>query len=213
VEGRDTQYPILASLDASFRAPRSVHLKRADGLGRMPNDHYETDYSTVERCLAALEVQVTRPCILDLGAGSGRWGKVARRLWPSAFIYGVEIRDVERPEKYDGWLTGDFPVCAHQIRLEYDLVIGNPPYACAEAFVRAGLLLLRDGGQLGFLLRLAFLEGQGRRDGLFKEFPPRAVEVCSKRPSFSEDGKTNATAFAFFIWQKGYRGEPRVRWL
>jgi hypothetical protein len=76
--------------------------------------------------------------------------------------------------------------------------MGNPPYSHAEEFVRQGYDLLSVGGSLIFLLRLAFLEGQARRDELFQDMPPYQVAVCSKRPSFSGDGKTNATAFAVF---------------
>jgi hypothetical protein len=92
-------------------------------------------------------------------------------------------------------------------------VIGNPPYREAEAFIRRGLSMLDPGGHLIYLLRLAFLEGQKRRDGLFRELPPFQAAVCSKRPSFTGDGKTNATAFTLLHWVRGYRGETRLSWL
>jgi hypothetical protein len=91
--------------------------------------------------------------------------------------------------------------------------MGNPPYRHAEEFIRHGYDLLSVGGSLIFLLRLAFLEGKARRDGLFREMPPYQVAVCSKRPSFSGDGRTNATAFAVFHWRAGYRGAPLLTWL
>jgi hypothetical protein len=204
----------LIALEAALRAPRPVHLKRKDGQGRMPFDFYETDYYTIGRCLGAIEKLGIVPArILDLGAGSGRWGEVARGVWPGAIIAGVEVREVEQPAYYDIWLTGSFPECMERIWLRYDLVIGNPPYVRSEPFIRSGLRVLSQNGHLGFLLKLSFLASQGRRDGLYQEFPPLEVNVCSKRPSFQENGGTNATEFGYYIWQKGYRGETRVRWL
>lgn len=51
-------------------------------------------------------------------------------------------------------------------------------------------------------LRLAFLEGQRRTAGLWKSHRPHTVAVCGKRPSFTGNGKTDATAYAVFIWHK-----------
>lgn len=195
---------------------RSVHLERKDGAGRMPFDFYETDYGTIERCLQRMNDLVIpreRVRILDLGAGSGRWGEVARRFWPKALVTGVEIREVEKPETYNCWITGSWPECADRLGLDYDLIVGNPPYLRAESFTRSGLAKLTDNGHLGFLFKLHFLASQGRRDGLYKEIPPLELNVCSKRPSFQENGDTNATEFGYYVWRKGYQGETRVRWL
>lgn len=98
-------------------------------------------------------------------------------------------------------------------RVLYDCVIGNPPYKYAEAFVRLSLEHTVEGGYVVFLLRLAFLEGQERGAGLWKEYPPKQVAVCSQRPSFTGDGKTDATAYAVFVWQKGYSGSTSLTWL
>jgi hypothetical protein len=92
----------------------------------------------------------------------------------------------------------------------YDLIIGNPPFGLAEEFVRYSLSLLDKNGWLVFLLRLAFLEGQDRGRGLWSEFPLHTCGVYSPRPSFTGDGKTDATAYAAYVWQKGFAGETRL---
>lgn len=162
---------------------------------------------------AALKlVSLARPrSILDPGAGAGVWGEHARHLWPAAWIEGVEIRDAPHPPAYSAWHTADF--MAWDAPRRYDMVIGNPPYALAEPMVRKCLDLLEPGGFLVFLLRLAFLEGQARAVGLWRECPPKWVAVCDKRPSFTGDGNTNATAFMFVIWRKGWQGTSEVRWI
>ena len=152
--------------------------------------------------------------ILDPGAGAGIWGACCRNLWPQAWIAGVELREVRPADAYDQWVTGEF----NEVTLTdpapgtWDLVVGNPPYREAQSFLRAGLHYLRPGGRLLYLLRLAFLEGKGRGCGLFREQPVKRVEVCMSRPSFTANGKTNATSFAFFLWEKGFAGEPTLGW-
>lgn len=85
-------------------------------------------------------------------------------------------------------------------------MIGNPPYRLAEEAVRWGLTHLRFGGAVVMLLRLAFLEGQARGRGLWREFPPSRVRVLTRRPSFTGNGKTDATAYAIFEWA----GSPKA---
>lgn len=180
---------------------------------RREADFYPTDAGTVRSALREIACGLNPRSILDPGAGDGAWGRVARAVWPHSRIAGVEIRDVPKPEEYDGWFCPVDFLTKPVYPGGYDLVMGNPPYAQAEAFVRKGAEYLRPGGMLVYLLRLAFLEGQRRRDGLFVEFPPEAVYVCSKRPSFTGDGRTNATAFGVFVWSEGFVGRTQLRWL
>lgn len=149
--------------------------------------------------------------ILDPGAGSGAWGKVARQEYPNADITGFELRRVEVPQAYDTWIDGDFRL-AKPFPL-YDLVMGNPPYKYTESFIKTSMLFLKPGGHLVFLLPLQFLAGQARGKGLWREHPPVKVVICSKRPSWTGDGKTDATDYAFFLWKEGVRNTPEIGWI
>ncbi len=95
--------------------------------------------------------------------------------------------------------VGDF--LATRLTNRHDLVLGNPPYRQAELHVRKALSSLVDGGVLGMLLRLAFLEGKGRIP-FWAEYPAAKVYALSERPSFT-DGRTDATAYGFFVWRRG----------
>ena len=152
--------------------------------------------------------------ILDPGAGAGIWGSCCRNLWPRAWIAGVELREVRPADAYDQWVIGEFNEfsIADPAPGAWDLVIGNPPYALAERFVRTSLEYLRPGGRLLFLLRLAFLEGQRRGDGLWQEHRLKRIEVCKARTSFSGDGKSNATAYGLYLWEKNFKGETTLGW-
>ncbi len=178
---------------------------------RSKNDFYPTPYSL---CLAGLREldHFTPYTVLDPGAGTGVWGKAAKWFWPRSTVTGVELRNVDMPTDYDDWNAGeDFRLWKSTIA--YELVVGNPPYKYAEAFIRASMKHLIDGGRMALLLRLAFLEGQERRGGLWRDFKPYQVAVCSKRPSFTGNRKTDATAYAMFYWQKGKNDDPSLSWL
>jgi hypothetical protein len=182
---------------------------------RDPADYYPTPIEICRASLALLPNYADpnpEPFIIDPGAGDGVWGEAARERWPYAEISGCDIRDLPQPPAYDQWLPKwDF---VHQaIGGGADLVIGNPPYKFAEEFVRKALRFTANGGYVLFLLRLAFLEGQSRGNGLWRESPPQSVHVLSARPSFTGDGKTDATAYAIYIWRKGWQGQTSLGWL
>lgn len=63
-------------------------------------------------------------------------------------------------------------------------------------------------------LKLQFLEGKNRKK-FFKENPPKVVYVSSSRLECGINGKfsgTSAVAYAWFVWEKGFKGEPVIRW-
>jgi len=64
-----------------------------------------------------------------------------------------------------------------------------------------------------FLLPLSFIAGQKRGANLWRKYPPYKVLVCSKRPSFTGDGKTDNTEYALYYWQVGWHGQTLLDWL
>lgn len=173
-------------------------------------DFYPTPAAVAVDALEHLPSDFKPECVLDPGAGTGVWGRAARQLWPTTTITGVDLRPVARPAAYNFWFNEDFLLT--DSAPAFDLVVGNPPYKYTEQFVRHSMSLLENGGYLVFLLRLSFLEGQSRQRGLWRHYPPRRVVVCSKRVSFTDDGRTNATAYAYFIWQRGWVGDTLLNW-
>lgn len=189
---------------------------------RAAHDHYPTPLALAQAVLRLPTIpwvaDDTLPIhVFDPGAGSGVWGTAVRERWPSALIGGCDIRDIPAPDAYNIWYPStDFET----VRMKAggtDLIVGNPPYRFAEQFVRHGYDLLQPHGAMIYLLRLAFLEGQKRGQALWQTHRPRAVYVCSARPSFITEGdkagKTDATAYAIFVWWKGYRGDCQLDWM
>ncbi len=188
-----------------------VHRENLKLPDRRPYDEYETPGYLCEQGVALIAGKPKR--VLDPGAGSGAWGRAARARWPKAWIEGVEIQAVENPGCYNLWWKGTDYLTGWPTQPAFDAIIANPPYNLLEPFIATSLRRLAPGGQLLFMARLAFLEGQKRRDTLWRETPPKKVFVCSKRPSFQSDGRTNATSFCLILWQLGHKGETTLGWL
>jgi hypothetical protein len=166
----------------------------------------------IKRCGFCRSEFIVDPC-----AGTGVWGVAARKRWPLAEISGNDIRDVPKPPDYNQWIPC-WNFLTQAVGGLADLVMMNPPYKDAEAFVRKGIKFCNTGGYVVALLRLAFLEGQARGRGLYLETPPQSVHVLVSRPSFMPEGhekagKTDATAYAIFIWQEGWQGQTKLGWL
>jgi hypothetical protein len=95
-------------------------------------------------------------------------------------------------------------------------IITNPPYAFAQEFVEQALKMIQPGRKVAMFLKLTFLEGKGRK-ALFKDNPPCRVWVSSSRLKCAMNGDFDsvggsATAYAWFVWEKGYKGHPEIRW-
>jgi hypothetical protein len=66
-------------------------------------------------------------------------------------------------------------------------------------------------------LKVQFLEGKARRE-MFEKYPPKKIYIsssrlrCAMNGDFEKYAKSNAVAYAWFIWEKGYKGETTVRW-
>lgn len=96
-------------------------------------------------------------------------------------------------------------------------IITNPPYSQAKEFIQKALDISTPGTKIAMFLKLTFLEGQARRK-LFEENPPKIVYVFSKRVKCAKNGNfenisSSAVAYAWFIWVKGFKGEPVIRWI
>lgn len=83
----------------------------------------------------------------------------------------------------------------------FDCVMTNPPFLLAQEFVEKAH---KDADVVIMLLRLGFLESQ-RRTEFWKQYPLTHLITLSKRPSFTEDGKTDGAGYGWFIWDANGR--------
>ena len=131
--------------------------------------------------------------------------------------YGYKVIDTDVVDRWGNEIC-DFLTTAKDLRKGVS-IITNPPYSKAQEFVENALKFLCEGEKCAFLLRLQFLEGIKRRK-LFDTNPPKTVYVFSKRVQCCINGEFekykgvgSAIAYAWFVWQKGYKGDTIIKWI
>jgi hypothetical protein len=176
------------------------------GSERSPADFYPTPGWCVERLLehpafrreVRMEDWSRRPLWLEPGAGEGAIILAVNQallggapLWTAVDIRpevkpsldrlceAALLRDIVR----DGLPAGP-----------WDLVIGNPPFREAQAFIEKSLMVCDS---VVFLLRLAYLSS-GKRAPFMRANPPD-VYVLPDRPSFNGVGVDSAD-YGWFHW-------------
>ena len=98
-------------------------------------------------------------------------------------------------------------------------IITNPPYVKAKEFVEKALTIIPTGNKVAMFLKLQFMESKGRKD-LFLNNPPKTIYVSSSRLQCAKNGEFermkagggSAVAYAWYVWEKGYKGETTVKW-
>jgi hypothetical protein len=174
---------------------------------RRGGDAYFTPPRLAEASCARLAGLIKIPTkVLEPGAGSGVFVHAARKQWDTAHVVGIDVA----PQAH-GILRFNFllPGALPGIDIA-DLIIGNPPYMLAEQFVDAALARLNFDGHVAFLLRLSFLGGQKRADTLWSRRDLRWLLPITPRPSFTQDGKTDASEYALYVWERGYHGNAEI---
>ena len=197
----------MANLKGHALAGKSQSRERVD------NDYYATNPKALDMLFDAEPFgsgSYLEPC-----AGEGHLSKRIIELRPDATVDSIDIED----RGLDGVIVADF--LEYNTNKRYDYLITNPPYSLGKEFVEKGLTLLKDNGKMAMFMKIQFLEGEKRKE-LYKQNPPKYVYVFTKRmgtfrngSKVDEKGKPWATTvcYAWFVWEKGYTGEPVVRWL
>lgn len=93
-------------------------------------------------------------------------------------------------------------------------IITNPPYSHALPIIRKCMELAQDGNKVAMWLRILFLESKARKE-LFRQYPPKRVWISSSRiPCSDRDGNFHGSAqgYAWFVWEKGYKGKTELNW-
>ena len=186
-------------LDISITAGRHPLTDRKQDLYQTP--------ACATRALLANE-RITHTPIWEPACGRGAIVQVLQTAGYS--VIGTDLLSYGEPRPPIDFLFEHLPFIG--------TIITNPPYSLADQFVRHALKICP---RVMMLLRLAFLEGQGRSDILDNAGLIR-VNVFRKRlPMMHREGWTgpkssSATAFAWFVWDREQRGKPtemrRISW-
>lgn len=95
-------------------------------------------------------------------------------------------------------------------------IITNPPYRYCTEFILKALDLVDEGSKVAMFLKLTTLEGAARYQKIYKNNPPVRIHVYSKRIQCSKNGEFtggSAVCYAWFIWEKGFKGKTEIDWI
>ena len=169
---------------------------------RESNDYYATPPFAVE---LLLEKENFINDIWECACGEGHISKV---LISNGFnVRSTDLIDRGYGDKYDFLKTNGAVYCD---------IITNPPFSKANEFLQKALEIMFEGRKLAFFLRIQFLEGVKRRK-IFKENPPKIIYVASRNIRCAKNGDFknatgNASTYCWFVWEKGYKGDPIIKW-
>ena len=168
---------------------------------RQINDFYATDPVAVKYLLEVESFKKVLEPSCGMGHISKELEKAGLKVKSSDLIdYGFgKVKDFFTYEKW----KGD--------------IITNPPYKYAQEFVEHSMKIIKPNRKIALFLKLQFLEGKKRKI-LFAKYPPKTIYVsssrikCAKNGDFDNTG-TSAVAYAWYVWEKGFTGDPIIKWI
>lgn len=173
---------------------------------RQSHDYYATEPKATELLLAE---ETFAPVIWECACGEGHMAKVMEE-------HGYQVISTDLIYRgYGDEKSVDF---LHEPIADFDGdIITNPPYKYALQFVEKALERVKPGRKVAMFLKLQFLEGKSRKQ-FFLKHPPKTVYVSSSRLICAMNGEfekypSSAVAYAWFVWEKGYKGNPIIKWI
>ena len=175
---------------------------------RQNEDFYATQPLAAELLLQIEDID-KKKAIWECAAGQKHLSNVFEK-------YGYKVRSSDIVVRTEGIEQLDF---LNQNEKWDGTIITNPPYNQAVKFVEKAMETVSDGNKVIMFLKVQFLEGKSRKK-LFEKYPPKTVWVsssrimCAKNGNFEEmvAGGGSAVAYAFYVWEKGYKGNTTLKW-
>ena len=180
---------------------------------RQNEDYYATEPKAVE---LLLEQETFSPYVWECACGEGHMSEVLKK-------HGYKVKSTDIIDRgYAGTEIQDFLTTIKE-DIESDFprdIITNPPYKFAQKFVEHALDISMDSTKVAMFLKLTFLESKARKK-LFEKYPPKVVYVSSSRLQCAKNGDFDtyrqgvgtAVAYAWYVWEKGYKGDTIIKWI
>ena len=173
---------------------------------RQQHDYYATEPKAM---VLLLTEESFHPVVWECACGEGHLSKVLEANGFEVISTDLIYRGFGDPEPLD-FLKNTLE------NFEGD-IITNPPYKYALEFVEQALNSVQPGRKVAMFLKLTFLEGQKRKD-FFLHNPPKTIYVSSSRLMCAMNGEfekcsSRAVAYAWFVWEKGFKGDPVIKWI
>lgn len=171
---------------------------------RQQEDYYATDPKALK---LLLELETFAPIVWECACGEKHLSDVLTEK-------GYSVRSSDIINRCDNEVL-DF-LSDDVTHWEGD-IITNPPYKQAQEFIEKALSIIPEGNKVAMFLKVTFLEGKKRKQ-LFEKYPPKIIYVSSSRITCAKNGDFDGTkynsaiAYAWFVWEKGYQGDPVIKW-
>lgn len=177
---------------------------------RQELDYYETDSIAIDRLKKVYEIPKN---IIEISAGNGALSKRLKDFGHNVISWDIIQRDYPLDKVQDFLSVKEIPS-------DYS-ILTNPPFSLSSEFVLHSLQLLNEGQQAIFFLKIQFLESNKRYKQIFSQPSLKYVYVATDRIVCGMNGKftdnngkkiSSAVCYAWFVFQKGFNGEPTIRW-
>lgn len=175
---------------------------------RQAEDYYATEPKAME---LLLEVERFNKDVWECACGEGHLSEVLKNNGYD--VYSTDLID-------RGYGDGIIDFLSPNIQRWVGDIITNPPYKYAQQFIEKSLSIIPDKNKVAMFLKVQFLEGKARKK-LFTKHPPKVIYVsssrllCAKNAMFDRmrAGGGSAVAYAWYVWEKGYKGDTIVKWI
>ena len=172
-------------------------------IEREINDYYATDPRTVDDLL---RVETFNNNIWECACGEGH---ISNKLKEYGYnVYSTDLIDRNYQDELVDFLCTDK-------KFNGD-IITNPPYKYCSEFILKALDSIPTGNKVAMFLKLTTLEGQKRYKDIYSKYPPKTVYVYSKRKQCAKNGVFNGTSavcYSWFVWEKGFIGCTKLKWI
>lgn len=184
--------------DTVTAAGRKNSRRTVGGFEREKDDFYPTPAALV-RPMLAMEAFIGP--VWECACGDGA---IARYI--AGDVVGTDL-------VYRGYGAGGIDFLA-QTELRAPNIVTNPPFKLWLPFARHAIVL---GAQKVVLFsRLLTLEGKAN-SAFMQESGLARVLISAGRvnilpPGAVDKGHNGTTAYAWYVWERGHRGDPTVKW-
>lgn len=170
-----------------------------------PNEYYAT-HPTVT--LDLLRVESFHHHILEPACGGGF---ISEPLKDNGYdVLSTDLIDRGYGNGNIDFLSTEFEKGA------YD-VVTNPPYTLFIPFLLKAIEVCHN--KVAMLLPVTFLSCK-QRCKVYESFPPHTVYIYTDRICIAKNGDfekydstINPQMYAWFVWQKGFNGNPTIKWI
>ena len=179
---------------------------------RENHDYYATEPKALE---LLLDLERFCPYVWECACGEGHLAKELEK-------HGYSVKSTDIADRGFGAVRDFLATEEHW----HGDILKNPPFMYAADFVEPALCCIEEGHLAVFFLKVQFLETEKRAE-LFKRCGLQYLIVNSERVCCAKNGTYNTyfkhaangayrggtQLYCWFVFQKGYSGEPTIRWV